>query len=149
MTLNPSFSLLRLYQYIHGLNANSSKLAMTAPILTSIIPQAQQPLDYIVSFYLSPKFHGAPPHPLPALNLELGKWENRCVVVRKFSGFAGDDNITKEVAGLVTSLSQSNSTAILEDKNAYAIAQYNSSSHPVDRLNEVWMRVAGNATEGC
>ncbi|XP_058087852.1 uncharacterized protein LOC131234881 [Magnolia sinica] len=141
----------RLYIYIHGGNEDSYHLAMTAPVLTSIDPDAQSSSEYSVRLYLSTNINGGPPHPLPNLNLKFTKWGSRCVAVRKFSGFAKDDNIIKEAENLSVSLQRSNSTnpLILEDKHAYTIAQYNSSSHLVGRLNEVWMNVVGHANKAC
>uniref|UniRef100_A0A5B7BF28 Putative heme-binding protein 2 n=1 Tax=Davidia involucrata TaxID=16924 RepID=A0A5B7BF28_DAVIN len=140
----------RLYQYIHGSNLNSSRFMMTTPILTSITP-SENGSDYFVRFYLSSKYEGGPPQPYPELNLLFDKWTSHCVAVRKFSGFAKDDNISKEIEALVTSLDKilTGKTANMKDKNSYTIAQYNASSHLSGRLNEVWMNVSGFTAEGC
>ncbi|OVA20766.1 SOUL heme-binding protein [Macleaya cordata] len=76
----------RLYQYIHGANTNSTRLSMTAPVLTSVIPDVHGGLQYIVRYYVSPKFQGVPPHPFTELNLQFAKLGKRCIAVRKFSG---------------------------------------------------------------
>ncbi|KAL6007088.1 hypothetical protein ACLOJK_032584 [Asimina triloba] len=138
-----------LYQYIHGANENSSQLEMTSPILTSVNAAAAK---YIVRLYLSPEIEDNAPRPLPDLNLQLDKWESRCIVVRKFSGFAEDDNTVEEAEHLLASLTRSNSnstnnTLILEDEYPYAISQYDSSSHLEGRVNEVWMNVLGYGGE--
>ncbi|KAA8533189.1 hypothetical protein F0562_033278 [Nyssa sinensis] len=140
----------RLYQYIHGSNLNSSRFKMTAPILTSITPSANGS-DYFVRFYLSSKYEGGPPQPYPELNLLFDKWKSHCVAVRQFSGFAKDDNISKEKEALVTSLDNilSGTTDNMKDKNSYTVAQYNASNHLSGRLNEVWMNVSGFTAEGC
>ncbi|PIA61795.1 hypothetical protein AQUCO_00200057v1 [Aquilegia coerulea] len=123
---------------------------MTAPILTSITLEANR-LEYYVRFFVSTKFNGRPPSPLPELNLQLGQWRTHCVAVRKFSGFARNDTISKEVQALVTSIGrlQTSYSAELLDKSSYTVAQYNASFHNVGRLNEVWMNATRITTGGC
>lgn len=142
----------RLYQYRHGANLNSSHLLMTAPVLTSITNLSSHESNYVVRFYLSSKYDGnGLPQPYPELNLVVDKWRSHCVAVRKFSGFAKDDNINGEMEALVTSLDKiwSGKTATIEDKSTYTIAQYNASYHLSGRLNEVWINVSGFTAEGC
>ncbi|XP_059655069.1 uncharacterized protein LOC132302221 [Cornus florida] len=141
----------RVYQYIHGANLNSSELAITSPVLTSINQSAAHESDYSVRFYLSAKYKGAPPLPNPELDLLIDKWRSHCVAVRKFSGFAKDDNINKEMKALVVSLGKilTERAASIEDKNSYTIAQYNASFHLSGRLNEVWINVSGFTADGC
>ncbi|PON72231.1 SOUL heme-binding protein [Parasponia andersonii] len=135
----------RLSQYIQGANLNFSRLSMTVPVLTSIVPGAG-PLHssaYFVRFYLPVKFQANPPSPLPELNLKPVAWDGHCVAVRKFSGFARDGNIVKEAEKLATSLSRSpwaNHTSS-ESGYAYSIAQYSSPFKFIGRVNEVWVDI--------
>ena len=78
------------------------------------------------------------------------------MAVRKFSGFAENDNIDKQVESLRNSLSKHMSigdgktTPFEVDKSSYTIAQYNSSRRLSGRLNEVWLNVvSGFGAEGC
>ncbi|CAN6557181.1 unnamed protein product [Malus baccata var. baccata] len=142
----------RLFQYIQGANLNFSRIAMTAPVLTSIVPGAG-PLHssaYFVRFYLPTKFQSTPPTPLPELNLKSYTWDSHYIAVRKFSGFARDTNIVKEAEKLATSLSRSpwaNSTSA-ESSYAYSIAQYNSPFRFIGRVNEVWVDVNASGVDG-
>ncbi|XP_047316226.1 heme-binding protein 2-like [Impatiens glandulifera] len=135
----------RLFQFIEGANLNFSRIPMTVPILTSIVPDAG-PLHswaYYVRLYLPAKFQENPPLPLPELNLQPTPWSSRSIAVRQFSGFADDDNIVKEADKLATSLSRSpwsNSTSSASG-DAYSIAQYNSPFRFIGRVNEVWVEV--------
>ncbi|XP_043723520.1 heme-binding protein 2-like [Telopea speciosissima] len=126
----------RLFQYIQGANLNSSRIRMTAPVLTSIVP-GEGPLGssaYFVQFYLPVKFQAAPPLPLPELNLQSDAWGSHCIAVRKFSGFARDP--------------WANSTAS-DGKYAYSIAPYNSPFRLIGRINEVWVKVDGSKLDDC
>lgn len=142
----------RLFQYIQGANLNSSRVAMTAPVLTSIVPGAG-PLHssaYFVRFYLPVKFQASPPTPLPELNLKPYIWDSHYIAVRKFSGFARDSNIVEEAQKLATSLSRSpwaNSTSE-KSSYAYSIAQYNSPFRFIGRVNEVWVDINASGLEG-
>ncbi|CAD5188441.1 unnamed protein product [Musa acuminata subsp. malaccensis] len=147
------FGFHRLFQYIQGANLNSSRIRMTAPVLTSIVPGAG-PLHssaYFVRFYVPVKFQASPPVPLPELNLHSDRWGSHCIAVRQFSGFARDSNVIKEAEKLAISLSQSSWANLTEfsDKNAYSIAQYNSPFHFIGRVNEVWVDVGGSEVPGC
>lgn len=128
---------------------------MTAPVLTSlIVSSSSSSKQYNIKYYIPANFEGATPHPFPELNLKLEKWTSHCLAVRKFSGFAKDDNVNKEVETLTKSLNKHYSTkrvkvSVMVDKSSYAIAQYNASYHLSGRLNEVWMNVTGFSSEGC
>lgn len=132
---------LRLYQYIHGSNEDNTKLKITTPILTTITSTSNGS-NYLVNMYLSSK----PPIPSPILNLHISNMKSQCIVIRTFSGFAQDDNIYKERSSLVFSLTKSlvfngRNISVSEDKSSYSVAQYNSSSHPSGRVNEVWINL--------
>ncbi|KAL0417167.1 UNVERIFIED_CONTAM: hypothetical protein Slati_3548600 [Sesamum latifolium] len=138
----------RLFQFIEGANLNFSRIPMTVPVLTSIVPGAG-PLHssaYFVKFYLPAKFQATPPLPLPELNLQPDWWKSQCIAVRKFSGFARDNNIVKEAKKLALSLSRSEwaNTTSTESEYAYSIAQYNSPFRFIGRVNEVWVDVGGS-----
>ncbi|KAH0687002.1 hypothetical protein KY284_017555 [Solanum tuberosum] len=143
----------RLFQFIQGANLNFSRIYMTKPVLTSIVPGAG-PLHssaYFVKFYLPDKFQADPPLPLLELNLQPDPWTSHCIAVRKFSGFARDSNIVKEAEKLALSLSRSpwaNTTASTSEY-AYSIAQYNSPFRIIGRVNEVWVDVTGSRANGC
>ncbi|XP_062149998.1 uncharacterized protein LOC133858534 [Alnus glutinosa] len=140
----------RLYQYMHGGNLNHSKIAMTAPVLTSTNSSSPES-DYFVRMSLPPSYGGNPPQPNPELNLQLDKWRSHCIAVRKFTGFVKDDDVGKEIEALVNSLNKhlTGKAAMVEDGSYYSIAQYNSSHHLSGRLNEVWINVSGFTAEGC
>lgn len=143
----------RLFQYIEGANLNFSRISMTVPVLTSIVPGAG-PLHssaYFVKFYLPTIFSAIPPLPLPELNLRPESWKSHCIAIRKFSGFARDRNIVKEAEKLALSLSKSpwaNSTTT-DSGYAYAIAQYNSPLKFTGRVNEVWVDISGSNEDDC
>lgn len=138
-----------MYQYIHGANLNSSKLAITAPILTKIPSSTSYGVNYIVRMYVSAHFQGKPPQPNPELKLQLEKWKTQCIAVRKFSGYAKDDNINKEIESLVSSLNKhlDGTSTIIQDTSSYTIAQYNASFRNTERVNEVWIKVSGFRTD--
>ncbi|KNA11390.1 hypothetical protein SOVF_135720 [Spinacia oleracea] len=143
----------RLFQYIQGANLNSSRIPMTKPVLTSIVPEAG-PLHssaYLVNFYLPLKFQGTPPLPLPELDLKPISWPSHCVAVRKFSGFAGDSNVVTEADKLATSLGRSPwaNSALADSKYVYSIAQYSSPFQIFGRVNEVWVNVDGSESDNC
>ncbi|KAL6973196.1 hypothetical protein U1Q18_027376 [Sarracenia purpurea var. burkii] len=152
MTQSPA-TFARLFQYIQGANLNSSRVSMTSPVLTSIVPEAGSlhSSAYFVSFYLPVKFQSSPPLPLPELNLNPDSWSSRCIAVRKFSGFAKDNNIVEEAEKLSVSLSRSpwaDSTSSTSEY-AYSIAQYNSPFRVIGRVNEVWVELSGSALDSC
>ncbi|KAJ7943679.1 heme-binding protein 2-like [Quillaja saponaria] len=141
----------RLYQYMHGANLNSYHMAITAPVLTSIISSSSQGYNYSIKIYLSVKYRGNnTPQPNTELNLQLDKWRTHCIAVRKFTGFAKDDNVNEEIETLISSLNKHlpGKSVIIDDKSS-SIAQYNASFRISGRLNEVWMNVSGFTAEGC
>uniref|UniRef100_A0A0A9DD89 SOUL heme-binding protein n=1 Tax=Arundo donax TaxID=35708 RepID=A0A0A9DD89_ARUDO len=141
----------RLFQYLMGANLNSSRIRMTTPVLTSIVPGAG-PLHsstYFVRLYLPAKFQASPPVPLPELNLHPDRWPSHCIAVRSFSGYARDENVIAEAEKLAMSLSRSpwaNSTNY-PSKIAYSIAQYKNPFRIIGRVNEVWFDVDCKSTD--
>lgn len=136
----------RLFQYIEGANLNSSRIPMTIPVLTRIVPgpdSSRRPIADSIRFLLPEKFQADPPLPLPELSLSPFSSEAHCVAVRKFSGFARDRNIGREAERLFASLDGS---SFSRSGAAYTVAQYSSPFKFTDRLNEVWVDVGGPGT---
>ncbi|KAJ0047740.1 hypothetical protein Pint_15494 [Pistacia integerrima] len=147
------FGFHRLFQFIQGANLNYSRIPMTSPVVTSIVPGAG-PLHssaYVVRFYLPVKFQADPPTPLPELHLKPYVWDSHCVAVRKFSGFAKDENIVREAEKLAISLRRSpwaNGTSSDSDY-AYSIAQYSSPFQFIGRVNEIWVDIDASGIDAC
>lgn len=149
----------RLFQYIQGANLNSSRIPLSFPVLTGIIPDSG-PFDsssFTVRFYLPTQFQESPPVPLPELQLQLEYWDSLCVAVRSFSGFALDEIIAKEANSLETSLRKSPWANVSMgsdykgNRDAYTISRYSVSpmKHGA-RKNEVWVTLNGPfITDSC
>jgi hypothetical protein len=138
----------RLFQYIQGANLNSSRVPMTKPVLTGIVPSAGPFCSsaFAVRFYVPVEFQESPPTALPELHLKAEKWGEKCVAVRPFSGFAKDSNVAKQAALLEASLQKTpwaNATDLTpkDGEDVYAIAQYSSPFQIFGRLNEVWVDI--------
>ncbi|XWS37514.1 hypothetical protein CRYUN_Cryun19dG0049300 [Craigia yunnanensis] len=145
------FGFHRLFQFIQGANLNYSRVAMTSPVVSRLVPGAGpfHSSAFVVRFYLPAKFQDCPPTPVPELNLEPYTWESHYVAVRKFSGFATDDSLLSEAVKLATSLSLSpwaNLTTATD--YTYSIAQYDPPFRFIGRVNEVWVEVDASVVVG-
>ncbi|KAF8005931.1 hypothetical protein BT93_K0267 [Corymbia citriodora subsp. variegata] len=141
----------RLFEYTQGANLNGSRLAMTLPVLTSIVPGAG-PLHssaYVVRFFLPTKFQSTPPTPLPELKLKPYNWSSHYVAIRKFPGFALDDIVVKEAEKLALSLNRSAWANVTSNSSyAYSIAQYSLPFQIIGRVNEIWVDVDAAGVNG-
>ena len=144
----------RLFQYIEGANLNNSRVQMTTPVLTGIVPSAGPFCSsaFAVRFYVPHEFKDSPPLPLLDSDLSIENWDEKCVAVRCFSGFAKDTNVAQEAAQLESSLQNSKWANITKQEpkdgeDAYTIAQYSSPFQILGRVNEVW--VSFPSSEGC
>jgi hypothetical protein len=139
--------VVRLFEYIEGGNKNWTKIAMTTPVLTGIVPSAGPFCSsaFAVRLYLPKSYHEAPPTPLEELDITFERWGKQTVAIKKFSGYAQDNNVAQQAETLAISLSKSaftkNATYPIGDKDSYAIAQYNSPFQFWNRVNEVWVTI--------
>lgn len=123
----------RLFDYISGKNNESKKIAMTAPVLTRIIP-GQGPAcenDFIMSFFVSPN-GGQPPAPSDP-TVELTARPSARVYVRSFGGFATEDVVVKEAEQLAQDLG-----SVPYEMTYYFTAGYDSPFKFFGRHNEIW-----------
>ncbi|KAK7389095.1 hypothetical protein VNO78_23927 [Psophocarpus tetragonolobus] len=132
----------RLFQFTEGANLNFSRIPMTVPVLTSMVPGVGplQSQGYYVSLYLPIKFQDNPPLPLEELNIKPYHFTTHCVAVRNFSGYAKDERIIKEAQKLAKSLCRS-PWVQSRTHPGYSIAQYNTPLRILNRKNEVWVDV--------
>jgi len=137
----------RLFSYLEGANLNWTKISMTAPVLTGIVPSAGPFCSsaFAVRLYLPAWFQEDPPTPIPELELTFERWSKQTIAVRKFSGYAQDSNVAQEAEKLSKSLGSSefvkNATYPISGEDSYAIAQYSSPFQFWDRRNEVWVNI--------
>ncbi|KAJ7561499.1 hypothetical protein O6H91_03G030800 [Diphasiastrum complanatum] len=139
----------RLFNYIDGSNFEHRKIAMTAPVLTGVVPSSGPVCAsaFIVRFFFSESSsHEYPPIPESKLNLNIERWSSRCFAVRTFSGFATDENVPQEAYSLLRSLAGSPWAGISKSESratseTYTIAQYNSPFDVIERVNEVWFNI--------
>lgn len=144
----------RLFQYIQGANINNSRVEMTTPVLTGIVPSAGPFCSsaFAIRFYVPSAFESNPPLPLLDSDLTVEDYPEKCIAVRAFSGFAKDTNVAQEAALLELSLQKTPWANITdgepkEGEDAYTIAQYSSPFKILGRVNEVW--VSFPSSEGC
>lgn len=144
----------KLFQYIQGANINNSRVEMTTPVLTGIVPSAGPFCSsaFAVRFYVPSEFENNPPMPLLDSDLSVESWKEKCVAVRGFSGFAKDTNVAQEAALLESSLAKTPWANVTDrepkdGEDAYTIAQYSSPFKILGRVNEVW--VSFSSSEGC
>jgi len=144
----------KLFQYIQGANLNNSRVEMTTPVLTGIIPSAGPFCSsaFAVRFYVPTEFQDSPPLPLLDSDLAVENWNEKCIAVRPFSGFAKDSNVAQEAALLEASLKKTPWAYVTElepkdGEDAYTVAQYSSPFQILGRVNEVW--VSFPTSDGC
>ncbi|KAK4850129.1 hypothetical protein QYF36_004037 [Acer negundo] len=132
---------LQLFDYIQGKNKYNQTIAMTAPVITQILP-SDGPFcksTFNVSFYVPKENQADPP---PAEGLQVQRWKLTYLAARQFSGFVEDSSVGKEAAALKSSL-EGTVWADAIQKNlgdgVYTVAQYNSPFEFENRVNEIWM----------
>jgi len=144
----------KLFQYIQGANVNNSRVQMTTPVLTGIVPSAGPFCSsaFAIRFYVPNEYQDNPPMPLIDSDLIVENWDEKCIAARPFTGFAKDSNVAKEAAALEASLQKTQWANITDNEpkdgeDAYTIAQYSSPFKILGRVNEVW--VSFPSSEGC
>ncbi|GBG88627.1 hypothetical protein CBR_g48158 [Chara braunii] len=136
-----------ILDYIQGHNCNWTLVPMTAPLVTSVVlgagPFASS--GFQVLFLVPKSLADNPPVPLADSGLVVDRWKGRrCMIVRKFSGFAKDRSVLTEAAALAAALPGTNWEPVLDQvrtkgDSAYSIAQYDPPFEIFQRMNEVWV----------
>ncbi|CAA7396365.1 unnamed protein product [Spirodela intermedia] len=130
-----------LFAYINGRNDRGVRVDMTAPALVDITP-AKRPSSnstFVVRFFVPRKFQKSPP---TAPLVIAGKWPGpRYAAVRRFGGFANDNNIPPQALALAESLRGTRWAAALGGRggvpSTYTVGSYNG-PFEFDRVNEVF-----------
>lgn len=97
------------------------------------------------------EFKDSPPLPLLDSDLSVENWDEKCIAVRAFGGFAKDTNVAQEAAQLEDSLKNTKWSNVTEGEpkdgeDAYTIAQYSSPFKILGRVNEVWVTFPSSET---
>lgn len=126
---------------------------MTTPVLTGIVPSAGPFCSsaFAIRFFVPHEFKDSPPLPLLDSDLSVENWDEKCIAVRAFGGFAKDTNVAQEAAQLEDSLKNTKWSNVTEGEpkdgeDAYTIAQYSSPFKILGRVNEVWVTFPSSET---
>ncbi|XP_060557153.1 heme-binding protein 2-like isoform X2 [Ruditapes philippinarum] len=125
----------KLFNYITGDNEKETKIDMTAPVATRIVPGAGPNCEntFTVSFYIPPKHQDNPPKPKnPDVFIEDFPQMN--VYASGFGGFANDDEWIRHARDLSEKVKEKNI-----HQEFYFSAGYDSPFKLFNRLNEIWM----------
>ncbi|CAH2067817.1 unnamed protein product [Thlaspi arvense] len=135
MTQASTTGFQRLFSYIQGDNKSKTKMEMTAPVITQVIPGKSV---YTVSFYLPKKYQQNPPL---SDAFHMQPWKQTYVAVRQFGGYVSDEAAKKEVAALMASLKGTKWSVPVEKSKAkspdYLVAGYSPPFQLIGRVNEV------------
>ena len=129
-----SNSFMKLFNYISGANDKRQKIAMTAPVLTEIVPGPGPNCEstFTTSFYVPKHLWGSIPQPT-ASDVFLHHEEERTVYVRAFDGNAKQGDYIENAAALAQSIDDE--AAFHADK--WFTAGYDSPFSFKGRRNEV------------
>ncbi|KAL6511574.1 hypothetical protein OROGR_021171 [Orobanche gracilis] len=127
-----------LTAYIHGKNDQKVELNMTAPVLVDVVPaETGKTASYTAHFYLPKKYQSDPPksqevHPVK-LPIRL------YAAVRRFGGFATDNDVSEQLATLANSVEGSGAWRLPIGFNIlpYGVAVYNAPFEHTNHVNEV------------
>ncbi|XP_078434817.1 uncharacterized protein LOC144705853 [Wolffia australiana] len=131
-----------LFAYINGRNDQGARVNMTAPAIVDITPSevATKNSTFVVRFFVPKalKKEALPTAPF----VTVGNWpRTKFVAVKRYGGFANDNNIPPQVQALTESLRGTRWAAALRDGKAvpstYYVASYNG-PFEFDRVNEVF-----------
>ncbi|XP_064606611.1 heme-binding protein 2-like [Liolophura sinensis] len=127
-------NFMKLFEYIQGNNVEKKKIAMTAPVLTKIIPGPGPACedDFTMSFFVSSSEHN-PPKPLDK-TVFLTSNSTMSVYVRSFPGYIRSINQWLEEAGKLAKALEGKAYV----KDYYFTAGYDSPFQLLHRHNEIW-----------
>ena len=121
-------------------------IPMTSPVVTTHKPTAG-PFNssaYTVSLLLPASKAARPPHPHTDSRLTITSLPERCILTRRFPGFALPGVIAREAVALRSSLEGTAwENVTLAGRGGYSVAQYNSPLALVGRVNEIWVEFEG------
>jgi hypothetical protein len=130
---------MKLFSYISGANAVSTKIDMTVPVLTKVEP-GQGPTcnsTFTVSFYNPCKYQGSTAAPKPSDPLSfINNMPAMDVYVTSFGGFANSQEYKQKAAELMQKLKAAKEP--FNDKYWFT-AGYDSPYTVTNRHNEVWV----------
>lgn len=146
---------LKLFDYVQGNNGKHERIQMTAPVLTDVYLSSRGPacdLSFVVRLSVAKKFEEmVEKDNFNNQSLHVESWNGWCAAVRKFGGFATDENIVDEAQRLKTSLLATpwarftnntyNNKCVPKDGELpwiFDVAQYNSPFENESRSNEIW-----------
>tara|TARA_A100001015_G_C14858334_1_gene659297 strand:+ start:419 stop:1039 length:621 start_codon:yes stop_codon:yes gene_type:complete len=123
-----------LANYIFGGNSTNQKIAMTAPVITGEFEESKQAMVFVLPSEIALE---SAPKPL-SNNVEVGSFHFQKVATIRFSGYATDTSIKKQLKKLTEWLKKEK---IKHDETLF-IAQYNAPwvLGPL-RRNEIWLRL--------
>lgn len=154
--LSTRAGFLKLFDYIKGNNGKHKQIPMTAPVLTNVFLSSRGPscdTAFVVRLSVAKNFEKMVEEDnLNSHSLHAERWNGWCAAVRKFGGFASDENIVDEAQRLKTSLlttpwagytnnTQNSNCTVPKDEEPpwiFDVAQYNNPFENESRFNEIW-----------
>ena len=132
-----STGFMRLFHYIGGDNELGTKIDMTAPVTSRIVP-GQGPVcesNFTISFYVPTKYQSDPPKGTSP-DVFTESREAMTVYVKSFKGYAKSDDILKKAVELEQELSADGKEY---EMDYIFYAGYDSPFRIFNRHNEVWI----------
>jgi hypothetical protein len=157
---------LKLFDYIKGNNSEHEKIQMTAPVLTKVFLSSRGSscdTTFVVRLSVAKNFEELVENDnFNNQSLHAESWNGWCSAVRKFGGFATDENIADEAQRLKTSLLTTpwagitnntyNSKCVPREQEfpwIFDVAQYNSPFENESRFNEIWFNWDTSMDSNC
>lgn len=122
-------------------STTSTKIAMTAPVLTSSQGDANTTLR--MSFLLPAQYTTLAQLPKPNdPRIQLAEQPERTLAVTTFTGSAGVDEVREKGRALMEALAEDRDVRVVDSKAVPVLARYNPPwTLPMFRTNELWLEV--------